>query len=69
MAEKADGQETAPTAPCPKFACFVSTANPEYLFAGIIATDYAARIIAARFGISPAMAQAIASLSGLGGAQ
>ena len=63
------GQATAPTAACPESAFLVGSAISNYPFAGGVATGYAARIIAARFGVSPVIASAIAALAGIGEVQ
>lgn len=57
---------TAPTAPALIVTGRKSTATPFYPVAGIGSTAYAARVIAARFRLSPAMARTVVELGGIG---
>lgn len=54
-------------AAAPSLAGLHSAATPLYPFAGIGSTTYAAGIIAARFGVLPAIAYIIAELFSIGG--
>ncbi|GGE05580.1 hypothetical protein GCM10011529_09960 [Polymorphobacter glacialis] len=59
--------EAAPTAPTPNVARFTSKAVPAYPDPRIGSTEYAARIIGARCRLSPAVANSVIELVGMGG--
>ncbi len=54
-------------APCLNVTGLNSTALLPYPFAGIGSTEYAARLIGKRCGLSPAVARMIVELGGIGG--
>ncbi len=62
-----NGRKAAPTAPRPEIARLYSKATWSYPFAGIGSTEYAARLIGKRCGLSPAVARMIVELGGIGG--
>jgi len=62
-----NGQGTVGAAPYPEIAFLVSRAIPAYPVTRIGSTKYTARLIAARFAVSPVIAREIAALSGIGG--